>query len=140
MTSIRFALCEKCHLFLTSIRGLRQQENYYQERSQHGTGCYERLEAARANRIKDIETSYPGVYLRYKKTLESLATHRSTDLEVSCGTWICGPPRCGKDYAVRQLGTVYVKPLNKWWDGYDGEENVLISDVEPDHARWLGFF
>lgn len=98
------------------------------------------ITAARENRIQSIETDYPGVFLRYKKTLESLALFRSTDLTGSCGVWICGPPRSGKDYAVRKFGNLYVKPLNKWWDGYNGEPNVLLSDVEPDHARWLGYF
>ncbi|GIX69585.1 replication-associated protein [Caerostris darwini] len=54
-------------------------------------------------------------------------------LNGSCGVWICGPPRCGKDASVRDPGDVYMKNLNKWWDGYNNERFVLLSDVEPDH-------
>ena len=35
---------------------------------------------------------------------------------------------------------VYVKNINKWWDGYANERIVLISDVEPDHGSFLGYF
>lgn len=58
----------------------------------------------------------------------------------SGGIWVSGPPRCGKDYAVRTLLNVYVKPINKWWDGYKNEKYVLISDVEPSHCVWFGYF
>lgn len=53
----------------------------------------------------------------------------------TCGVWIVGPPRTGKDHAVLQLKSVYMKPLNKWWDGYSNEENELISDLAPDHGK-----
>ncbi|AFS65297.1 replication-associated protein [Dragonfly circularisvirus] len=98
------------------------------------------IAAATDGRLDDVKSTHPGIYLRYKKTLESLQKFRSDDLDGSCGVWICGPPRIGKDYAVRKIGNVYCKALNKWWDGYLGEPNVLISDVEPDHFKWIGYF
>lgn len=90
--------------------------------------------------LTSVKRDFPGVYLRYKSTLHSLRTFTVDELENSCGIWICGPPRCGKDYAVRQLKDVYMKPLSKWWDGYKNEKYVLISDVEPNHCTWLGYF
>lgn len=95
---------------------------------------------AKDGKIEDVEAEHPGIYLRYKKTLESLISCNNVNLAESCGVWICGPPRCGKDFAVRNLKSLYIKALNKWWDGYKNEENVLISDVEPSHGKWLGYF
>ncbi|AXL65905.1 replication-associated protein [Cybaeus spider associated circular virus 1] len=98
------------------------------------------LAFAKKGEISAIEDEHPGIYIRYKRTLESLAVYNTSELENSCGVWIHGPPRCGKDYAVRQLGNVYNKGMNKWWDNYKGEPIVLLSDVQPDQAKWLGHF
>ncbi|XP_015919340.2 uncharacterized protein [Parasteatoda tepidariorum] len=73
---------------------------------------------------------------RYKKSIGGSSVEQ---LKESCGVWLCGPPRCGKDYAVRQIKSLFIKSLNKWWDGYQNEEAVLLSDVGPSHTR-LGFF
>lgn len=98
------------------------------------------LTLAAAGDITAIKEDYPGDFLRYKKSIESSILYNNVELDDSCGYWIVGPPRCGKDYAVRKFGNYYSKPLNKWWDGYTNEENVLISDCEPTHGCWLGYF
>lgn len=47
------------------------------------------------------------------------------------GIWYTGPPGSGKSMRVRQLApTAYIKSHNKWWDGYQGEEDVIIDDVD----------
>jgi hypothetical protein len=44
--------------------------------------------------------------------------------------WICGPPRIGKSYWAHNGWShpFYLKNQNKWWDGYQGEETVIIDD------------
>nr|QTE03550.1 MAG: replication-associated protein [Phylloscopus fuscatus CRESS-DNA-virus sp.] len=98
------------------------------------------LVSAENGAIESVKRDYPALYIRYKTTLHSLAKYDVTELDNSCGVWICGPPRCGKDASVRKLGDVYNKPLSKWWDGYEGQKLVLISDIEPQHGKWLGYF
>lgn len=44
--------------------------------------------------------------------------------------WICGPPRIGKSYWAHNGWDhpFYLKNQNKWWDGYSGEETIVIDD------------
>lgn len=52
--------------------------------------------------------------------------------------WIYGDPGCGKTYYVRTLyDTIFVKPQNKWWDGYCGEDVVLLDDFD---CKMLGHY
>lgn len=48
-----------------------------------------------------------------------------------------GPPGTGKSYRAieeaKAYGTVYFKnPRTKWWDGYRGEQNVVIDEFSGD--------
>lgn len=88
------------------------------------------ISLAETGNLEQIKMDYPGHFLRYKSCLQSMLKFDLTELSGSCGIWIDGPPRCGKDFAVRSLKDVYIKPINKWWDGYKNEKYVLISDVE----------
>ncbi|GBN01785.1 Replication-associated protein [Araneus ventricosus] len=90
--------------------------------------------------IASIKENHPGIFLRYKTNIVSSIKFRTEELSESCGVWITGPPRCGKDYAVRELGDCFVKSLNKWLDGYTNQRHVLLPDVEPEHGKWLGYF
>lgn len=49
--------------------------------------------------------------------------------------WWWGAPGSGKTYkAFTEYPGLYIKPLSKWWDGYNDQEVVLIDDWSPDHA------
>jgi len=30
--------------------------------------------------------------------------------------------------------------MNKWWDGYDNEELIVLDDFAPEHGKYLGYF
>jgi len=55
------------------------------------------------------------------------------------GTWHYGEPRTGKSTAAR-TGVYYLKSANKWWDGYAGEDKVVLEDVDPHMKDWLSYF
>lgn len=58
---------------------------------------------------------------------------------VSCvpvldNSWIYGPSGSGKTSGVlADYPDIYLKNCNKWWDGYQGEETVLIDDMDESH-------
>lgn len=48
--------------------------------------------------------------------------------------WYYGPAGTGKTKKAWQDNPgLYIKPLNKWWDGYNGEKVVLLDDWDPKH-------
>ncbi|KAF8778145.1 Protein max like protein [Argiope bruennichi] len=62
------------------------------------------LAKAESGDISSIKENYPGIFIRYKTNILSSVRFRMEELTESCGVWICGPPRCRKDYAVVNSG------------------------------------
>lgn len=85
-------------------------------------------------RIEEID---PELRLRHYQTLKTVAKDfmvRPPQLAGVCGYWIWGNAGCGKTTTVdRAFPNAYLKPLNKWWDGYQGEEVVILDDMDIYH-------
>lgn len=84
------------------------------------------------------------VYFRYYNTVKTLARDHMKPpppLQGCCGLWIHGAPGTGKSHVV---ATTYpdrfLKPLNKWWDGYNKHEVVHLDEVEPSMAPWISYY
>lgn len=53
--------------------------------------------------------------------------------------WYWGAPGTGKTRkAWEENPNLYVKSRNKWWDGYHGEEVVLLDDWDPNDKCLVG--
>lgn len=81
--------------------------------------------------IPYIKEHYPEFYCRYHKGLEKLNIDKGPkwrDLKV---TILWGPTGTGKTRQVMEKDNVYkIDPPYKWWDGYEGEEILLIDDYK----------
>jgi len=76
-----------------------------------------------------IKSEYPLMYCRYHRGLEKLKAckgpkWRKVEVEI-----IWGATGTGKTRRVMEMDSVYkIDPPYTWWDGYEGEEILLIDD------------
>lgn len=67
-----------------------------------------------------------------KRKLEHLSVLRNE--------WFYGDTGTGKSRTAREENPdAYIKQCNKWWNGYDGQEVVIIDDINPDHSYMANF-
>ena len=100
----------------------------------------EAYEKASQGKFDEID---PQIRIMYHRTLKSI--HVDTllaqprldgDLE---NLWYYGPPGCGKSRKAREeYPDLFLKALNHWWDGYRGEQTVLIEEWELTSGKYLG--
>ena len=93
----------------------------------------------------ELFDKYPGHTLRYQTNVDKLKMKlapKPQNLTGRCGIWLFGDTSTGKSEAARRIaeatgnGRYYDKLPSKWWDGYDGEDTVIIDDIGAD-AEWM---
>jgi len=99
---------------------------------------------AKKREMDKIEDEAPDLYLRFYSTLKRIGKDNPAevkDLDVLDNEWIYGEPDTGKSRTARRENPgFYDKSLNKWWEGYQGEEVVVIDDLDKETAKWMGNF
>lgn len=154
LTQVR-AICPSAHWEVT--RGTPKQASDYCKKdgdyyehgelpaAQHVNGAAKRkaqyqeaYELAKQQRVTEID---PELQIKHLTTLDRIAAREApvlACLENYPGFWIYGAPGVGKSRTAREMAPdAYMKTLNKWWDHYKNEEDVIIDDIDPDSAKYL---
>jgi len=97
-----------------------------------------------------LKLEYPVEYGQKLKNLEHINKKRKKDVSTLDGElphqWFVGETGCGKSKRARDEnpGAFVKDPTSKWWDGYDGQDVVIIDDFDKyqvsqggDMKRWL---
>jgi len=91
------------------------------------------ISLSQAGDEQSIREDYPGVYFRCLKTIRAHRTYSVSNLEgAPSNIWYYGPTGTGKSHRARTFGAFYLKNINKWWDGYKDEDNVIIEEWSPE--------
>lgn len=89
---------------------------------------------AKEGRLDDIDSD---LFIRYYRTLKDVKKDYMTlpaDMEKPCGMWYWGESGNGKSFLARkEFPGAYKKMANKWWDGYQNEEFVILDDLDLKH-------
>nr|WDW25884.1 MAG: replication-associated protein [Cressdnaviricota sp.] len=90
-----------------------------------------------------IDSEFSQTYARYRGFAGEVKIQFT---EINClesldNLWIYGPPGTGKTTYVYEhfSDSLYTKPINKWWDGYNFEENILLDDWDVTHRVTSGY-
>ena len=93
------------------------------------------IEIENGRKVDDIAIEDPMFYHMYGRTLskiEDIALRQRFRTEMTVGTWYYGSTGVGKSHDAFTNFTPethYVYPDdNGWWDGYTGQETVIIND------------
>lgn len=100
------------------------------------------IDAAERGDLEWIKSEQPGIYLRYFERLRSLRKRHPRILrgDQLPHEWWYGPTGTGKSRTVWELyPTHFQKELNKWWDGYDDEDVVVIEEWSPKNECTASF-
>lgn len=95
---------------------------------------------AQSGNFNDID---PQIRIMYHRTLRQINTDymlESAQLEGDLeNLWYHGPPGSGKSRKAREDNpNAFIKATNHWWDGYKGEDVVIIEEWELTSGKFLG--
>jgi len=110
-----------------------------------GLATAEKWDQAKALAMRgEIENITSDLYIRFYNTFKNIAKDHMVQpadiMDGSIGYWYYGKTGRGKTFAaINDFPNAYRKTSNnKWWDGYAGQENVMIDDLDKSH-HYMGY-
>lgn len=99
----------------------------------------------------DIDDLPSKVFVTQYRTIVAIAKDHATKhkpLPTTTGHWWYGKSGTGKSKTARETyPEAFIKGCNKWWDGYQGEDVVIIEDLDKfnvamggDLKRWCDHY
>ena len=90
-----------------------------------------------------IDSPFSQTYANYM-TFAGVVHNQFANLQIMDGElenlWLWGRPGTGKTrYAWDTFPDLYIKPINKWWDGYHNQETVLLDDWDAKHEVLVSY-
>lgn len=85
--------------------------------------------------MSDVADIDPATYVRNYKGLAAYAALKTQDHTPDGlrGLWYWGPPGTGKSRKARNENPgAYLKAQNKWFDGYSGEDCIILDDLDSN--------
>jgi len=94
------------------------------------------LNHAREGTHDAIESRIQFVYARHIDYIHNKAQLAKKVVDTTIeNDWFCGPTGSGKSRTARETyPDAYLKSCNKWWDGYTGQEVVIVEDFDATHS------
>ena len=97
------------------------------------------LSLSKEGRFEEIPVD---IYFRYRSTCHKIyEDHKPAPVTLNTldNHWFYGASGTGKSKEARdKYPSAYIKMNNKWWDGYKGEEYVIIDDFDKYDVAMSG--
>lgn len=95
------------------------------------------IELAQQGDLDQLAEESPDIYLRHYCTVKKMRSDsqvKPAAQEVMENYWWYGASGTGKSKTAHDTWPdAYIKKKNKWWDGYTGQETVIIDEWGPDN-------
>lgn len=89
--------------------------------------------------VEDVAQNFGGEFIKYHRGIERLIGLRMQPRDFKTEIyWYYGSTGTGKSRAARNEapGAYWKNPAHKWWDGYEGQQDVVIDDYRPDFCKF----
>lgn len=89
--------------------------------------------------VEDVAQNFGGEFIKYHRGIERLVGLRMQPRDFKTEIyWYYGSTGTGKSRAARNEapGAYWKNPAHKWWDGYEGQSDVVIDDYRPDFCKF----